>query len=85
MVYERCGFSMNYKNGTRPINEELCALQRKIACSKVLHQVEIEKIAELIKEHIKVYRDLPCDYLHGLRERHNYHRGAWNALNEIEK
>jgi len=51
---------------------------------KAYHQIRILEYGSQMREHIEDGYRQDCDYYQGRREMEGYHRGAWNALNELE-
>ena len=49
------------------------------------HQNETDNYDKLVDSHISGYENDNCDYLIHQRIMSNYHRGAVNALIELEK
>ena len=56
---------------------------QEIEAVKVVHKREMDMYAENIQEHVAQYGPTPCDYLAHRQRMESYHRGAWNALNEL--
>lgn len=52
---------------------------------KVSHKEDMEKYSAEVREYVDEYGPKPCDYLLNRQIMSNYHRGAYNALNELEK
>ena len=57
----------------------------KLTALKNKHEKAMNMYAKNVKEHVDRYGDTPCDYLLHRQKMENYHRGAWNALNDAEK
>lgn len=57
----------------------------KITKAKAHHKKELDMYTENIRDYINQYGSKNCDYLSHRCEMVSYHRGAWNALNELEK
>lgn len=51
---------------------------------KNAHESRMKIYAENIREHIAEYGPTPCDYLHHRQMMESYHRGAYNAILEVE-
>ncbi|GAG24974.1 unnamed protein product [marine sediment metagenome] len=49
------------------------------------HKKELDMYSENIREHIEEYGAKPCDYLLHRQRMESYHRGAWNALNALDR
>ena len=60
-------------------------IANQIKVSKDYHQTWIDLYSENVRDHVEEYGEAPCDYLTHRRLMANYHRGAWNALNELER
>lgn len=60
-------------------------IANQIRVSKDYHQTWIDLYSENIRDHIEEYGEAPCDYLSHRLQMVSYHRGAWNALNELER
>ena len=52
---------------------------------KAKHKLEMENYSQQVREYVNEYSNDNCDYLTYRRDMSIYHRGAWNALNELEK
>lgn len=57
----------------------------KIAKAKERHRVELESYSSRVREYIDKYGNDNCDYLLNMRMSTHYHRGAYNALVELER
>lgn len=60
-------------------------IDQKIALLKDKHNSELGKFSKNARDHVEKYGANRCDYLNHQIEMSNYHRGAWNALNEIQR
>ena len=60
-------------------------MQINIDTLKAKHEKEMVKHTLNIRAQILEYGERGCDYLNGQREMFSYHRGAWNALNDLER
>lgn len=52
---------------------------------KAGYKDEMDRATKDIKEYISKFGNKHCDYIESKRLVCNYNRGAWNALNRIEK
>ena len=53
--------------------------------SKEEHILKLDTIGKKIKDHIEKYGINICDWLIWKRQNENYHRGAYDALNDLER
>jgi len=52
---------------------------------KEQHKKELDMCSKAIRDYIDQYGSKDCDYLMHRQMMVQYHKGAWNALNELER
>jgi len=61
------------------------AEKANLANLKEEHRLSMEKYDGNVRDYIAKYSNDNCDYLLHNRMMSNYHRGAWNALNSVDR
>lgn len=59
-------------------------IKEQIAVMKQARKIKLDVCSAEIRLYVKTYGAVDCSQLKQLRDLEIYHRGAWNALTELE-